>query len=241
MVIFPAIDLIGGQAVRLVQGDYAKKTVYSADPLAVARGFYAAGAAYLHLVDLEGAKTGTADQFPVIENIIQNSGLQVEIGGGIRNMETVERYLAAGAFRVILGTAAVTDPAFLHAAVQRYGDRIAVGVDMKDGRVAIKGWTELSAFTCTEFFAAMQAAGVSAVICTDVSKDGLLQGVDAEWYGALAQQYNGQLIASGGVTGLADVQALRQQGLYGAILGKALYTGSIDLAAAIRTAKGEKA
>ncbi len=239
MVIFPAIDLIGGQAVRLVQGDYAQKTVYNADPLAVAKGFGEAGATYLHLVDLEGAKTGTADQFPVIQNIIQNSGLKTEIGGGIRNMETVERYLAAGAYRVILGTAAVTDPDFLTACVRRYGDRIAVGVDVKDGRVAIRGWTELSAFTCAQFLQQMQTAGVATVICTDVSKDGLLQGIDAGWYGGLARQYAGRLVASGGVTSLADVRALRRQGLYGAILGKALYTGGIDLAQAIRAAEGK--
>lgn len=238
MVIFPAIDLIGGQAVRLVQGDYAQKTVYNADPLAVAKGFCEGGATYLHLVDLEGAKTGAAGQFPVIQNIIQNSGLKTEIGGGIRNMETVERYLAAGAYRVILGTAAVTDPDFLTACVRRYGDRIAVGVDIKDGRVAIRGWTELSAFTCAQFLQQMQAAGVATVICTDVSKDGLLQGIDAGWYGGLARQYAGRLVASGGVTSLADVRALRRQGLYGAILGKALYTGGIDLAQAIRAAEG---
>lgn len=239
MVIFPAIDLISGQAVRLVQGDYAQKTVYNADPVAVAKGFGEAGATYLHLVDLEGAKTGAADQFPVIQKIIQNSGLKTEIGGGIRNMETVERYLAAGAYRVILGTAAVTDPDFLTACVRRYGDRIAVGVDVKDGRVAIRGWTELSTFTCAQFLQQMQTAGVATVICTDVSKDGLLQGIDAGWYGGLARQYAGRLVASGGVTSLADVCALRRQGLYGAILGKALYTGGIDLAQAIQAAEGK--
>lgn len=239
MEIFPAIDLIGGQAVRLVRGDYAQKTVYNDDPLAVARSFAQAGASYLHLVDLQGAKIGAADQFAVIKNIIQNSGLQTEIGGGIRNRETVERYLQAGAYRVILGTAAVTDPAFLEDCVRRYGEKIAVGVDIKDGMVAIRGWTELSAFTCAQFFARMEAAGVGTVICTDISKDGLLQGIDAEWYGALSRQYSGRLVASGGVSSLADVAALKAQGLYGAILGKALYTGHIDLAQAVRTARGE--
>lgn len=236
MLIFPAIDLIGGQAVRLIQGDYEKKTVYNADPLAVAKGFRESGAAYLHLVDLEGAKTGAADQFPVIQNIIQNSGLKTEIGGGIRSMETIERYLSAGAYRVILGTAA-TDPDFLAACVSRYGDKIAVGVDIKEGKVAVHGWTELSEFTCSQFLERMEAAGVATVICTDVSKDGLLQGIDAEWYGGLARQYKGQLVASGGVTGIGDVVALRRQGLYGAILGKALYTGSIDLSEAIKAAE----
>lgn len=236
MLIFPAIDLIGGQAVRLIQGDYEKKTVYNADPLAVAKGFRESGAAYLHLVDLEGAKTGAADQFPVIQNIIQNSGLKTEIGGGIRSMETIERYLSAGAYRVILGTAA-TDPDFLAACVARYGDKIAVGVDIKEGKVAVRGWTELSEFTCSQFLERMEAAGVATVICTDVSKDGLLQGIDVEWYGGLARQYKGQLVASGGVTGIGDVVALRRQGLYGAILGKALYTGSIDLSEAIKAAE----
>lgn len=239
MFIFPAIDLIGGQAVRLVRGDYAQKTVYNNDPLAVAQGFSQAGASYLHLVDLEGAKTGTADQFPVIKNIIENSGLKTEIGGGIRTIETVDRYLEAGAFRVILGTAAVTDPKFLENCVRRYGEKIAVGVDIKDGFVAIKGWTELSNYTCAEFFARMEAVGVKTVICTDVSKDGLLQGINAEWYGELSRQYNGQLVASGGVSSLADVENLKQQNLYGAILGKALYTGNIDLGAAVRMAEGE--
>lgn len=236
MLIFPAIDLIGGQAVRLIQGDYEKKTVYNADPLAVAKGFRESGAAYLHLVDLEGAKTGAADQFPVIQNIIQNSGLKTEIGGGIRSMEAIERYLSAGAYRVILGTAA-TDPDFLAACVARYGDKIAVGVDIKEGKVAVRGWTELSEFTCSQFLDCMEAAGVATVICTDVSKDGLLQGIDADWYGGLARQYKGQLVASGGVTGIGDVVALRRQGLYGAILGKALYTGSIDLSEAIKAAE----
>lgn len=239
MYIFPAIDLIGGQAVRLVQGDYAQKTVYHHDPLAVAQSFLQAGASFLHLVDLQGAKTGAADQFGTIKNMIQNSGLKTEIGGGIRTVQTVDRYLEAGAFRVILGTAAVTDPAFLEDCVRRYGKSIAVGVDIKDGKVAIRGWTQLSDYSCEEFFDVMQSCGVQTIICTDVSKDGLLQGIHAEWYGALSRRFSGQLVASGGVTSIKDVRALRQQKLYGAILGKALYTGGIDLAEAVRVAEGD--
>jgi phosphoribosylformimino-5-aminoimidazole carboxamide ribotide isomerase len=238
VVIFPAIDLIGGQAVRLVRGDYEKKTVYHSSPLEVARGFARDGATELHLVDLEGAKSGNAAQAEVIRQILRESDLSVEIGGGIRTPETVESYLSAGAARVILGTASVTDPDFLRAMVDKYGEKIAVGVDIRDGQVAIRGWTELSSLSCEQFLEEMKSVGVATVICTDISRDGLLSGIDPNWYKGLAKIYPGKLVASGGVTSLDDVRGLRDAGIYGAILGKALYTGHIALADAIRVAKG---
>lgn len=236
MFIYPAIDLYEGKAVRLFKGDYAQMTVYSEDPPEVAKAFYAAGARYIHLVDLEGAKKGVPANLEVIRKIIGAAPLFVEVGGGIRNMETVEAYLSIGVNRVILGTAAVTDPAFLEAAVAMYGDRIAVGVDLKDGYVAIKGWTEKSKLTVDAFFERMQALGVSTVICTDVSRDGAMKGTNRELYKALSEKYTIDLIASGGVSTLEDVAALREMDLHGAIIGKAWYIGAIDLKKAIEVA-----
>ncbi len=237
MNIFPAIDLIDGCAVRLTKGDYAQKTVYSAAPADVALRFKDAGAEYVHLVDLNGAKNGETPNFQTVRDIVRASGLHAEIGGGIRSEETVKRYLDAGVRRVILGTAAVKDPDFLHKMVQTYGDAVAVGVDMKDGFVAVSGWTELSEKTCTGFCAELADMGVKTVICTDISKDGMLSGTNIDLYRALSQQFPMDFIASGGVSSLSDVAALRDMGLYGAIIGKAYYEGAIDLAAAIREAK----
>ena len=237
MHIFPAIDLYGGKAVRLYKGDYAQMTVYNDDPSAVAEDFCRAGAKYLHLVDLEGAKTGLTPNLDTIVNIIRKTDMFVEVGGGIRNMQTVDTYLSAGVNRVILGTAAVQDPAFLREAVAKYGDRIAVGVDLKDGFVAIKGWTESSAYTADAFFAHLQKIGVSTVICTDISRDGAMQGTNRELYRRLSKAYSVQIIASGGVTDISDIHALREMDLYGAIIGKAYYTGVIDLKEAIEVAK----
>ena len=233
MKLFPAIDLVQGQAVRLFKGDYAQMTVYSKDPLAVARGFREAGAEYLHMVDLEGARDGGTPNFDIVAAVARQSGLQVEIGGGIRSADVIEKYLAAGVFRVILGTAAVTDRAFLQAAVSRYGARVAVGVDVKDGHVAIKGWRETSADTRESFCAELQQLGVDTVICTDISRDGAMQGTNRALYKRLSAEYALNFVASGGVSTLEDVRALRDMGLYGAILGKALYTGAIDLKQAI--------
>ena len=176
MELFPAIDLIGGCAVRLVKGDYAQKTVYSDNPAEVAKSFAAAGAKYLHVVDLEGAKDGGTPNLETIKNIVENGGLLVEVGGGIRSEEVIKKYLDAGVFRVILGTAAVQNPAFLEEMVQKYGEKIAVGVDIKDGMVAIKGWTEVSAESCFDFCEKLQKMGVKTIICTDISKDGMLCG-----------------------------------------------------------------
>ena len=237
MYIFPAIDLYGGKAVRLYKGDYAQMTVYNDDPTAVAEDFCRAGAKYLHLVDLEGAKTGLTPNLEIIRDIIGKTDMFVELGGGIRNMQTVETYLSAGVNRVILGTAAVQDPAFLCEAVAKYGDGIAVGVDIKDGLVAIKGWTESSSYTADAFFEHLQDIGVSTVICTDISKDGAMQGTNRGLYRKLSNAYSVQIIASGGVTDISDIRALREMNLYGAIIGKAYYTGAIDLTEAIEVAK----
>ncbi len=236
MLIFPAIDLVQGQAVRLYQGDYAQMTVYDTDPLRVARTFQSQGASCLHLVDLEGAKNGGTPNLEVITRIVSETSLFTEVGGGIRSMETVETYLTAGVSRVILGTAAVTDEAFLRQAVAAWGSRIAVGVDIRDGYVSIKGWTEQSAYTCSQFFEKMQKLGVQTIICTDISRDGAMAGTNLNLYRQLSQAYRMDIVASGGVSSLADVKALREMDLYGAIIGKAYYTGAIDLRQAIEVA-----
>ena len=236
MLIFPAIDLVQEQAVRLYKGDYAQMTVYDSDPLRVARTFQSQGASCLHLVDLEGAKNGGTPNLEVITRIVSETSLFTEVGGGIRSMETVETYLTAGVSRVILGTAAVTDEAFLRQAVAAWGSRIAVGVDIRDGYVSIKGWTEQSAYTCSQFFEKMQKLGVQTIICTDISRDGAMAGTNLNLYRQLSQAYRMDIVASGGVSSLADVKALREMDLYGAIIGKAYYTGAIDLRQAIEVA-----
>lgn len=238
MDLFPAIDLRGGQAVRLLQGDYNKMTVYSSSPVEVAKAFKAAGAEYLHLVDLDGAKDGGTPNCDLIAQIVSESGLKVEVGGGIRSIEVVEKYLSAGAMRVIIGSAAVTDPDFLSAALAKYGERIAVGVDLKDGNVAIHGWTVTSVLDGFSFIEKLQQMGVKTVICTDISKDGAMQGVNAPLYKELKARFTLNIIASGGVTDMSDLLSLAEIGVGGAILGKSLYAGSIDLAQAIRTING---
>ena len=237
MILFPAIDLYEKKAVRLLKGDYRQMTVYSDDPLAVARDFVRQGATHIHMVDLEGARDGTTPNLDVVRQIAAQTPLFVEIGGGIRDMATVQRYLDAGAGRVILGTAAVEDAAFLAQAVAAYGAQIAVGADVRDGRIAIRGWLETADVTLDAFFARMQALGVQAVICTDISRDGAMRGTNRALYQQLSQKYALNITASGGVSGLDDVRALRQMGLYGAIIGKAYYTGAIDLAQAIEVAR----
>jgi len=236
MNLFPATDIIGGKAVRLVKGDYNKMTIYGS-PLEIAEGFKRKGAKYLHAVDLEGAKNGDTPNFDTVKKLIDESGLLVEIGGGIRTIETVKKYLDAGAFRVILGTAAVKDRAFLERAVKEYGEKIAVGVDIKDGYVAIKGWTEVSELECSEFCAYLQSIGVKTVICTDISKDGLLSGTNIELYKSLSEKFDIDIVASGGITSISEVKTLAEMGMYGAILGKSLYEGTIDLEEALKVAK----
>ena len=237
MKLYPAIDLYEGKAVRLFKGEYQQMTVYNEDPLAVALDFQNAGATCIHMVDLEGAKFGTTSNLPVIRRIVEATDLFVEVGGGIRNMETVDAYLSLGVDRVILGTAAVTDRAFLEAALAKYGEKIAVGVDLKDGFVAIKGWTEKSRWTADAFFADLEALGVSTVICTDISRDGAMEGTNRALYKDLSAKYGIQLIASGGVSSLEDVKALKEMDLHGAIIGKAYYTGAIDLREALEVCR----
>ena len=237
MKLYPAIDLYEGKAVRLFKGEYQQMTVYNENPLEVAMDFRNAGAECIHLVDLEGAKFGTTSNLPVIEKIVKATDLFVEVGGGIRTMETVEAYLSLGVGRVILGTAAVTDRAFLEAALAKYGEKIAVGVDFKDCYVAIKGWTEKSQWTADAFFRDLEALGVSTVICTDISRDGAMQGTNRQLYKELSEKYHIQLIASGGVSGIEDVKALGAMDLHGAIIGKAYYTGAIDLTEALEVCR----
>lgn len=237
MNVFPAIDIVQGRAVRLFKGDYAQMTVYSETPMDVVRDFERAGAKFLHIVDLEGAKSGDTNNYETISNIIKSTPLFVEVGGGIRTMDVIEKYLSAGAGRVILGTVAVTDERFLRDAVEKYGDKIAVGVDIKDGFVAIKGWTEKSEYSAFDFCEKLQSLGVKTVICTDVSKDGAMQGTNRELYSQLSQKFTLDFIASGGVSSVEDIIALKEKGLYGAIIGKAYYTGAIDLRRAIEVAR----
>ena len=237
MKLYPAIDLYGGKAVRLFKGDYQQMTVYSENPLEIALDFQKAGARYIHLVDLEGAKFGTTPNLSVIRRIVEATDLFVEVGGGIRTVETIEQYLSIGVDRVILGTAAVTDRVFLKAALAEYGEKIAVGVDLKDGYVAIKGWTETSQWTADSFFEDLEKLGVSTVICTDISRDGAMQGTNRQLYKELSAKYRIQLIASGGVSSLEDVKALNAMNLHGAIIGKAYYTGAIDLKEALEVCR----
>ena len=235
MKIFPAIDLYEKKAVRLLRGDYANMTVYSHNPIEIARDFESKGAKYIHMVDLEGAKSDTVStpNLSVVEQVAKETGLFVEIGGGIRDMATVEKYFDRGVSRVILGTAAVTDKEFLTAAVTKYGERIAVGADVKDGYVAIKGWLEKSAYTLDAFLEMLAGIGVSTVICTDVSRDGAMKGTNTALYAEIAAKYKIGLIASGGVSGMEDLEKLSRIGIDGAIIGKAYYTGAIDLKKAI--------
>lgn len=237
MIIFPAIDLFEGKAVRLYKGDYNKMTVYSENPPEIAEDFKTQGAAHIHIVDLEGAKDGTTPNFDTVIEIKRRSGLFCEVGGGIRDMNTIERYISAGIDRVILGTAAVTNEGFVKEAVKEYGEKIAVGIDIKDGFVAIKGWTEKSELTAFEFCEKMQADGVKTLICTDISKDGAMNGTNHALYSELMDRFDMQIIASGGVSSLNDVERLAEKNIYGAIIGKAYYTGDIDLKKAVEAAK----
>lgn len=234
MLIFPAIDLYGGKAVRLYKGDYEQMTVYSDDPVSVAQDFEKKGAKWVHLVDLEGAKNGTTPNIEVVSKIAEETSLFCEIGGGIRNMETVEKYFDAGVSRVILGTAAVTDQGFLCAAVEKFGKKIAVGVDIRDGMVAIKGWVEKSEYNAFDFCQKMQSIGVKTIICTDISKDGAMKGANHALYRELSERFDMQIVASGGVSSLDDVEKLAALNIYGAIIGKAYYTGAIELCEAIK-------
>ena len=237
MFLYPAIDLYQGSAVRLMHGDYNAMTVYSTEPLSVARLFAEYGAQKIHIVDLEGAKDGSATNFKTIESILKNTPLKAEIGGGIRSFTTIEKYLEAGAERIILGTAAITNPEFLRECVKIFGDAIAVGVDVRDGLVAIKGWTETSDRECFDFCREMENIGIRTVICTDISKDGALSGTNLELYDRLRQELSINIIASGGITTLDDLRALAKMDLYGAIVGRVLYTGDMNVGDALKAVR----
>ncbi|MBP5313034.1 MAG: 1-(5-phosphoribosyl)-5-[(5-phosphoribosylamino)methylideneamino]imidazole-4-carboxamide isomerase [Clostridia bacterium] len=237
MIIFPAIDLCGGQAVRLFKGDFAQKTVYSDDPVSVALDFAAKGASHIHLVDLDGAKTGVRKHFDLIKEIKARTGLFAEVGGGIRAREDIEAYLSAGIDRVILGTKAAQDPEFIAELPAEVRERIAVGVDIKDGCVAVKGWTETSKLDVFTFCETIGRLGVRTVICTDISKDGAMQGASHELYRDISGKYDLDIIASGGVSSIDDVRKLRAMDLYGAVIGKAYYVGAVDLAQAIEVSR----
>lgn len=237
MIIFPAIDLVDGEAVRLYKGDFAKKTVYSKEPVSVAKEFARQGATHIHLVDLDGARRGDARNFDLICRIKEETGLFVEVGGGVRTAEMIERYLERGIDRVILGTVAVTDPDFIKNLSPAAKAKVAVGVDVKEGKVAIKGWTETTDLTLADFCKQMQEEGVKTVICTDIGRDGAMRGTNGEMYRRLSEEISMNIVASGGVSSIEDVRMLREMGLYGAIIGKAYYEGAIDLGQAIEVAR----
>jgi len=237
MLIYPAIDLYEGKAVRLYKGNYSEMTVYSDNPIEIARDFETCGATHIHMVDLEGAKSGTTPNFDTVCYIKNNTDLFVEIGGGVRSMEVIDKYISAGVDRVILGTAAVTSDGFVEEAVAKYGDKIAVGIDIRDGFVAIKGWTEKSELDAFAFAEKMQKIGVKTLICTDISKDGAMQGTNHALYKELSERFSMQIIASGGVSSIEDVKKLRERDLYGAIIGKAYYTGAVNIKEAVEVAK----
>ena len=233
MVLFPAIDILSGKAVRLYKGDYNAVTVYSERPWEFAEDFVDKGCSAIHIVDLDGAKSGETVNIDTVKRIAAVKGLYSEIGGGIRNMETVSRYLEAGVDRVILGTAALKDPWFLKNALREYGDRIAVGVDLKDGKVAVKGWLETSNKDGIEFLKEPEDLGVEGVIVTDISRDGAMKGTNLDLYGRIKEEVSLKVTASGGVSTIEDIVALKSMGLYGAIIGKAYYTGAIKLKEAL--------
>lgn len=237
MIIFPAIDLYQGKAVRLYNGNYNEMTVYSNNPLVIANDFEHNNATHIHIVDLEGAKNGDTPNIETIKKIIQETNLFVEVGGGIRSLKTIEKYINIGANRVILGTIAVQNEELLKNAIEKYGDKIAVGVDIKDGFVAIKGWTEKTELNCFDFCQKMQDFGVKTIICTDISKDGAMQGTNFKLYKELVRKFKINFIASGGVSSIEDIKALSKLNIYGAIVGKAYYVGAIDIKQAVEVAK----
>lgn len=237
MIIIPAIDLFQGKAVRLFQGNYSSMTVYDDNPVNTAVKFKAQGAEWLHIVDLEGAKSGTPVNIETVMNIHEASGLKCEVGGGIRDMAAVERYINSGIDRVILGTSAATKEGFAREAVRNFGDKIAVGVDIRNGNVAVKGWLEDSGVDALSFCSRMQNDGVKTIISTDISRDGAMKGTNRELYRTLASTLSVNIIASGGVSSLDDVKALADLGLYGAIIGKAYYTGAVKISEAIGAVK----
>ena len=237
MQLFPAIDIYEGKVVRLYKGDYNQMKIYGTNPVVTAKEFEEKGAQSIHIVDLQGAQTGKTPNLSIIKRIASETSLFTEVGGGIRSMYVVRSYLEAGVDRVIIGTAAVTNPKFLDEALSEYGKRIAVGVDILGGKVAIKGWTEASEYSAEEFCEQLQAKGVKTIICTDISKDGVLGGANLALYKELTKKYSMDIIASGGVSSIDDLVALDNAGVYGAIIGKAYYEGVLNLDDAIRAMK----
>lgn len=237
MILFPAIDLLGGKAVRLYKGDYDRVTVYDEEPLNTSNVFKKCGASAIHIVDLDGARDGSNDNLETVIRIKNNTGLFCEIGGGIRSMDSAEKYLTAGMDRIILGTAALKDPAFVKEAVAHFGDHVSVGIDLRNGMVSVKGWKEDSSVSADEMLVRMCDLGIRHYIITDISKDGAMAGSANELYARLTKSYPIDITASGGVSSLKDVRDLKALGLYGAIIGKAYYTGAIDLKEAIKEAE----
>ncbi|MBC2074658.1 1-(5-phosphoribosyl)-5-[(5-phosphoribosylamino)methylideneamino]imidazole-4-carboxamide isomerase [Listeria marthii] len=229
MQIFPAIDLKNGQCVRLFQGDFSKTTVVNEDPIAQAKAFATDGATYLHIVDLDGALEGRPVNLEIIQKMQTAAKIPVQVGGGIRSMAQVDYYLESGIDRVIIGSAALTDPDFLRAAVQKYGSKIAAGIDAKNGFVATSGWLDVSQVSYLDLAKRMEDMHVETIIYTDISRDGTLTGPNLEQMAALQKHVSINLIASGGVSSRADLEALAELGLYGAIAGKALYNGNISM------------
>ena len=236
MLIFPAIDIHGGQCVRLYKGDFGTAERVAEDPLETAKSFRAAGAEWIHMVDLDGAKTGRTVNAAIFEQVAEKSGLKVELGGGIRDMQTLETYFSRGISRCILGSAALKNPQLVREAVKAYGERIAVGIDARGGMVAAEGWLEVSEVSYIELAKRMEDAGVATLIFTDISRDGTLTGPNFEQLSALSAAVSCDVIASGGIQNLSDIEQLRAGYLYGAICGKSLYSGSLSLAEAVRTA-----
>ncbi len=235
MKIFPAIDLIDGKAVRLIKGDYGKVKEYDSDVTSVAKRFYEDGARFLHIVDLNGAKDGGTRNFNVIEKIVAATGMFCEVGGGIRSIDSIKSYLDCGVGRVILGTAAFNDPIMLNQAVEMYGDKICVGVDTKNGAVAIKGWLEVTRTDGIEFCKNMKNIGVKNIIYTDIAKDGMLSGTNLDVYSKLSEIEGLNITASGGISSLDEIVSLKNMGIDAAILGKALYEGVLNLKNVINT------
>ena len=237
MKIFPAIDLRDGKVVRLLKGDYDQMTVYGDDPLTTARGFADCGAEYIHIVDLDGAKDGGTPNMDVIKAIAEGTDLKVEVGGGIRSEEVIAAYRDAGVWRVIIGTAAVEQPEWTAEMIGKYGRAIAVGADVADGRIAVRGWKEITDVSLDQLMADLSRLGASGVICTDISKDGAMEGTNLPLYRSLSAKYSLDIVASGGVSTMDDVRKLKEMGVFGAIIGKALYSGAIDLREAIEEAR----
>ncbi len=238
MLIFPAIDLYKGEAVRLLRGDYENMTVYDSQPVNTAKKFSDSGAEWIHIVDLEGAKTGEPVNLDTILRIHSESGLKCEVGGGVRDLRVIEKYINSGIDRIILGTAAITDKKLLTSAIKNFSpEKIAVGVDIRGGLVAVKGWREDSGVNAFDFCAELESIGVNFIICTDISRDGAMKGTNRQLYKDLSAKFNMNITASGGVSTLDDIKSLARMNLYGAIIGKAYYTGAINLSQAIEAAK----